>query len=151
MVVGPKLPQHADTERCGIRKGRFPPHLFLHGRVDAHLDVGPSPLAGQEAVDLPLGLLLGHALVEVLEDQLLADALHLGVGLDPIPPLGLPIAGRWGGRGGAGGGEVETRSGGIASLLLPDGTADEGHVRCRLSGRTVCLGPPNDGEQGNNR
>ena len=155
MVVGPNLPQQTDAKRRCISKGRFPSHFFLNLAVNAHLHVGPPPLGGEEGVDLPLGLLLGHALVEVLEDQLLPDALHLGVGLDPVPPFALPIAGACCGCGsGAGGGEVETRSVGIASLLLADGAADEGQVHCRLSGGgavRVGFGASNDGEEGKYR
>lgn len=46
---------------------------------------------------------------------------------------------------------METRSVGIASLLLADGAADEGHRHRRLSGGTVGFGASNDGEEGNNR
>lgn len=92
MVVGPNLPQQTDAKRRRIGEGRFPSHFFLNLAVNAHLHVGPPPLGGEEGVDLSLGLLLGHALVEVLEDKLLPDTLHLGIGFDPIPPFALPIA-----------------------------------------------------------
>ena len=106
MVVGPNLPQRADAEGRRVREGRLPAHLFLHRRVDAHLHVRPAAFAGEEVVDLPLGLLLGQALVEVLEDQFFPDALHFGVGLQPSSPLALPLGGC--GWGGARGGEVKS-------------------------------------------